>query len=145
MSTAGRPLVLTVLALLLAATGGCSRAQEDQPDYEPVPDRELFAQVAQLPGVVSTDIQHRDTFNDPNDYVGTVTAAAKVDPVRLLDQVIAVLRQGRWQASMTLEVRQPDRTTTIVDLDLRSAGEPDLTERYGPQPGDGSPPEEGQP
>jgi hypothetical protein len=135
---------LAVVVALVALAGACSGGSEKAtgPDYEPVPDRELFSRIGRLPGVISTEIQHRDTFNDRHDYVGTVTADAKVDPVRLLDQVIAVLRQGRWQASMSLHVRQPDRTTTIVDLGLRSAGEPDLTERYGPQPGDGRPPEQ---
>lgn len=140
---AGGLLMVLVMTLAGACSGGSER--ETGPDYEPVPDRELFAQVAQLPGVTRVDISFQDTFTSGRGYVGTVEVDADAEPSAVLDQAMAVLRQGRWRASITLDVRQGTRSTTFVDLGMASGTEPDLVERYGPQPGDGSPPDQGQP
>lgn len=135
---------LGVLLLVVALVGACSGGseKESEPDYEPVPDRELYAQVARLPGVTDVDVEFHDTFTTGRAYIGTVTVGPDADPVAVLDHAMAVLRQGRWRASITLEVRQGTRSTTSEELGMASGTEPDLVERYGPQPGDGRPPEQ---
>jgi hypothetical protein len=138
------PLVLA--GLLSVGAAGCSPSEgtldgpEPTVSYTPVPDDELFADVAELPGVSQVDLEFDDSSTGGYGYVGDLRLEPGGDPVQALDRVIAILRQGRPEAAMTIEVRQPDRTTTTVDLPMRSATEPYLTDRYGPQPGDGSPP-----
>lgn len=138
----GAVLVVLVVVLGAACSGGTE--EEAGPDYEPVPDRELFAQVARIPGVVEVDLEFQDTFTSGRGYVGTVSAGPGVDPLAVLDQTLAVLRQGRYRAGINVEVRQGGRATTLVDLGVTPT-ERGLVKRYGPQPGDGSPPEQGQP
>ena len=136
---------LAVVVALVALAGACSGGSEKTtgPDYEPVPDRELFAQVARIPGVVEVDLEFQDTFTSGRGYVGTVSAGPDVDPSVVLDQTLAVLRQGRYRAGINVEVRQGGRATTLVDLGVTPT-ERGLVKRYGPQPGDGSPPDQGQ-
>lgn len=137
---------MLAVVLVCAATASCSTSEStpDDPEptvsYSPVPDDRLFGEVAELPGVSDVDLEFDDSFSGGNGYVGDLRLESGDDPVATLDTVIAILRQGRPEVAMTIEVLQPDRTTTTVDLPMRSATEPFLTERYGPQPGDGVPP-----
>lgn len=139
-----RPARTAVAILLLVATlTGCLRTREsgdDPPDYTPLADSTLYTQIAGLPGVTAVDIEWRDEFGNSNTYVGTVTVDSSVDPRATLDHAVAILRQGRPDALMTVQVIQDGVATQLSALGI-SGTDPDLTERYGPQPGTGEPPE----
>lgn len=134
------PWVVALGVAVCLLSGGCGADKVKKPDYTVVPDKQLYARIAKLPGVTKVNIEYVDSFDYGQGYVGEVRANATEDPVALLDHTVAILRQGRWDVSMTLEILQPDRTTSTDALGLKSGSAPNLTERYGPQPGDGSPP-----
>jgi hypothetical protein len=124
------------LAWSLTACG----QQAPTPDYQPVPDPSLYARVAKLPGVTDVDIKFRDTADAPKTYVGEIRVERGTDPVERLDQAIAILRQGRYQAAIDIVLYPPGRpgveSTSIAGYTRAS-----LDQRYGPQPGDGKPPD----
>lgn len=134
-------ITLTAVVALCMIVGACgSESPPSGPDYTPIPDKELFAQIANISGVTEVDLSYRDTFESGSDYVGTIKIDSDADPAVVLDHALAILRQGRWQASMTVVALQGKSQTATDVLGLKSPGEPFLTERYGPQPGDGKPP-----
>lgn len=133
-------------ALLLV---GCGRAEPADPGYRPVPDEELFSRIAALPEVTEVDIDFVDTVTNGRTYIGDIQVTPEAEPLAVLDRAIAILRQGRYGASMGLSVLRPGptgrlRVTHGFELGI-SPSEPDLTERYGPQPGTGEPPETASP
>lgn len=135
------PFLLLGIVLLLGACGtdDSDGAQPRSPDYTPRPDTELFTAIAQLPGIQEVDVSYNDTWPE-NGYVGEVTIAGDVDAQATLDRVYAVLRQGRPRASITVGGVQ-DGTSVRFELLGGRAGTPvALDKRYGPQPGDGTPP-----
>lgn len=150
--TPWRRLAATVLVVALvpgagAGLVGCAsddgsedpQVQRSEAGYTPVPDQELFAEVAALPGVTSADVRWTDSFGNSNVYAGTVRVTRSADPEAVLDRVHAILRQGRPGATLGVTVRQPGAPdTTAAQLGLYTAA--DVEERYGPQPGDGRPP-----
>ena len=142
------------VAVLLGATTGCAvggggggaGTASASASYQPVPDEQLFAAVRALPDVTGARISHRDNATDGSLYSGTLVTDGSTNPFATLDAAVAILRQGRQGAQITLAVA-PDRArgiprqyTSTEFLD-RSAADP-LTERYGPQPGPGTPPSE---
>ena len=138
-----RRLTLLVIALALTvsacASDGSDGALPRTPDYTPTPDAELFAAAGRVPGVSAVDIGFNDTWPEKG-YKGEVTIDAGVDPQGVLDAVYAILRQGRPGASITVGGVQ-DGTSLRFELLGGRAGTPvALEKRYGPQPGDGSPP-----
>ena len=142
VNTVSRILILVVGVAFCVALAGCGGSDEPKgPGYTPIPDKELFAQIAAIPGVTKVEIEYVDTFENPNDYIGAVDVRTDADPVGALDQALAILRQGRWQASMQVVVLQGGRQTSTSSLGLNAPTDRRLTERYGPQPGNGMPPE----
>lgn len=105
--------------MALAACGGSDEPKG--PGYTPIPDKQLFAQIAAIPGVTTVSLSYRDEFGNSNDYVGEIRVDPAADAAVVLDHAFAILRQGRWRASMSLFAVQ--------------------NERYDPQPGNGLPPE----
>ena len=95
---------INTLVLLLSS---CTAPEEDGPDYTPVPDKELFAEVEQIKGVVSADLDWSDEFGRPNTYDGTIRTRG-VSACEVLDHAYAILWQGRPDATLLLEVEQPD-------------------------------------
>lgn len=134
-----RAAVALCLVLLAAAcTSGGSDGGRPAPDYTPVPDDQLYSKVAALPGVEKADLSFTDAVPDYA-YVGEIDIAPDADAQLVLDTIYAILRQGRFDAAINIVGYQSNRA---VKLDaLPDAGGPDeLRKRYGPQPGDGTPP-----
>lgn len=127
---------------LLLLVGGCMSAGsgggQPRPDYTPTPDDELFARVAALPGVERADLSFNDNFSEFT-YLGEVDISPDADAQTVLDTVYATLRQGRFDADMNITGYQSGRPVRLAALeDAGIASE--LEQRYGPQPGDGTPP-----
>lgn len=97
----------------------------------PVPDDVLFDQVADLPGVASSELRWERNFGNTPAYFGTVTAEDDADPLCVLDEALFVLYQGREDTSLRA-VRVEQGGTTVRAEDL--VGETPLGERYGPRP-----------
>lgn len=137
-----RLLAVLVVTVLLAACGGTpdSPTSTDGPDYTPVPDQDLFQQVRQIDGVTTVDLGYADHFGNSSAYQGEVTVTAGTDELATLDHVIAVLRQGRQDATMNVSLSSPTRTVTALTLGVRTLEQ--LNQRYGEQPGNGEPPAE---
>lgn len=129
-----------VCLVVVWSVAACGTPAPQRPDYKPVPDRSLYARIGDLPGVTEVDIVYKDSPGDPETYVGSFRVKAGTDPLRRLDQAMAILRQGRFQAAMSLSVYPPDRPAIYSDA-LAGYTRTDLDKRYGPQPGDGKPPE----
>ncbi|EFQ82180.1 hypothetical protein HMPREF0063_12704 [Aeromicrobium marinum DSM 15272] len=125
-----------IVAALLAA-GGCTPGRDDPtPAYTPIPDEQLYAQILAVPGIQSVDIAYVDTLE--NLYAGKVAIAPDADAQEVLDRAHAILRQGRADADINLVGVQDGRQVRFEDLDVGTRAE--LEQRYGPQPGDGTPP-----
>lgn len=131
-------LIVGILLLTGACVSGSSDGGREKPDYTPVPDDELFSRVAAVPGVERADVSYNDTFPD-RAYVGEVDIAADTDAQLVLDTIYAVLRQGRVDAAINVTGYQAGTDVRLAALD-RSGSPAELEKRYGPQPGDGTPP-----
>ena len=120
----------------------------DTSTYTPLPDDELYAQIASLDGVAEVQISFVDEVNTNNTYAGFVMMESEVDRAEalgILDHAYAILRQGRPDAHMNVMGRSATDssepyTLDTVDLQLAGGVAPALEERYGPQPGTGEPP-----
>jgi hypothetical protein len=117
-------------AVVTAALAGCGFGPSGT-SRGPVPDDVLFEQVADLPGVESSELRWERNFGNTPAYAGTVTAEDRADPLCVLDAALFVLYQGRQDTSLrAVEVVQG--TTSVRAEDL--VGEAPLGERYGPRP-----------
>jgi hypothetical protein len=137
-------VVLPVVCLLVLTgclLGGNGAADPDpSPTYDPVPDDQLYAQVARVEGVRSVDLDYMDSFANPNSYGGTIAVERDAKNVaHIVDQACAILWQGHPDASILFEVTLPDRST-VSSTAYHLADPQDLEKRYGPQPGTGEPP-----
>ncbi len=152
-----RPVLLPAVAVTLAALavltgcqsgsgpGGGSDGTTSAAGYTPVPDEELFADVRELPHVTAARLSFRDTAADGRLYSGTLTTDGAQDPYVVLDAATAILRQGRPSALVSITASGPTgREYANTELLDRTADDP-LTARYGPQPGDGTPPADAPP
>ena len=138
-----RRMTLLLIGVMLLV-GACSSSDSEDglprsPDYTPRPDAELVAAVADLPGVAAADIRFNDTWPEKG-YVGRVTIESGIDAQQVLDTVYAVLRQGRPGATISVNGIQDDRSVRFELLGGRAGTAVALQKRYGPQPGDGTPP-----
>jgi hypothetical protein len=136
-------LPMIVLGMLLLA-GACSSGGSDggggtDPGYPPVPDDELYARIAKLPGVQASDIRYDDTWPESK-YRGEITVEPGADVQAVLDAAYAVLRQGRADVAITVSALQDRTSIRFEGLGGRSGIPANLEKRYGPQPGDGTPP-----
>lgn len=123
------PTVLLGTAVV-AALVGCGVGPSGK-SRGPVPDDVLFDQVADLPGVASSELRWERNFGNTPFYMGTVTAEDDADPLCVLDEALFVLYQGRHDTSLrAVEVEQGGTTVRAEDL----VGETPLGERYGPRP-----------
>ena len=135
--------------VLVTGLGGCSMLGGDDPapsaaSYTPVPDDRLFDEISALPHVRTATISFRDTPTDGRLYSGRLETDGEENPYAVLDAATAVLRQGRPRAQILVTVaadptRGVPREYTSTEILDRSQPDP-LTARYGPQPGDGTPP-----
>lgn len=135
-----RVTCLFVVFMIIAA--GCTgRTDDDGPaSYTPIPDQDLFSQIADLPGVINSDIAFNDTFPE-HVYVGRVEIEPDMDAQAMLDTIYATLRQGQPDADINISGSQGDRGVRFDMLPGSGVGTAEnLAERYGSQPGDGSPP-----
>lgn len=127
-------------ALLLALVA-CSLSSPETPraTYTPTPDTALYVRIAKIPGVINVDIGWVNRFGDTNTYVGRIRVRRGIGQVSILDQSLAILRQGRPGAFLVIQVfRRGSPAITPQDFGLRSIA--DYESRYGPQPGSGLPP-----
>jgi hypothetical protein len=137
--------LVCLVPLLTSCTGG---GEKDGPDYTPVPDAKLFAQVEQIDGVVSADLSWSDKFGRSNTYDGVIRTRG-VSACEVLDRTYAILWQGRPDADLVIEVEQrkapPSDLSEFDVVDMRAidrAVERDPATRYGEQPGTGKPPDD---
>ncbi len=146
MSPMSRLAALVCLVpLLTSCTGG---GEKDDPDYTPVPDAKLFAQVERLDGVVSADLSWTDKFGMSNTYGGVIRTRG-VSACEVLDHAYAILRQGRPDADLVIEVEQREAPPSdLAEFDVVNMRAIDRTvardpaARYGEQPGTGKPPDD---
>lgn len=137
-----RTVGLIILVLFIVATVRLMTTVPDIPMTSKFTDEQLFAQVAALEGVDSADIAYRNEFGNDNIYVGTIIVSQRDQALRLLDHTVAILRQGRRNASIIIVVNVKSATGEafgMYDL-LGSDVHSNLDKRYGPQPGNGMPP-----
>ncbi|RLV56175.1 hypothetical protein D9V41_06970 [Aeromicrobium phragmitis] len=142
--TALRHAVL-VLVLSIVMTG-CAQDPEPTPEptvsYTPIADEQLYADITRLPGVQSVDLDYVDSVTAGRGYIGSIVIDDGADAAQILDHAIAILRQGQPDATMTIHaLRGDERITPRTALDLTQTDLRELENRYGPQPGDGQPPE----
>lgn len=141
--------VLTALVCLVPLLASCtSGGGKEEPDYTPVPDAKLFAQVKALDGVVSSSIDWTDKFGMSNSYGGVIRTRG-VSACEVLDHAYAILRQGRPDADIIIEVEQRDPPPSdlaefdVIDMSaVDREVESDPASRYGEQPGTGEPPDD---
>lgn len=137
-----RTVGLIILVLFIVATVRLMTTVPDIPMTSKFTDEQLFAQVAALDGVDSADIAYRNIFGSDNIYVGTIVVLQRDQALRLLDHTVAILRQGRRNASIDIQVNIKSTGEALVDMyDLLGTDRySSLDKRYGPQPGNGKPP-----
>lgn len=141
MSRRTRLPVLAVVGLLVAClVAGCGHRATPEPTYRPVPDQKLYARIAQLPGVSSVQIDFSTSPDNPSTYVGEIKLRSGSDLARRLDQAIAILRQGRYRALISVSAYSPTQPAVYAHS-LAGSTRADFDKRYGPQPGDGRPPD----
>lgn len=137
-----RRLPMWLIGLMLLTAACSSSGSDPEPtssDYTPVPDADLFARIADIPGVEKVDIRYVGTFPESK-YGGEITIATGTDAQDVLDAAYAILRQGRRDVGISVFGIQ-DRTSITFDrLGGRSGIPSELKKRYGPQPGTGTPP-----
>lgn len=134
--------LLAVVTLLTACAPGDLRARPIV-SYTPVPDAELYRRIAALPHVTKVDIDYSDDFPNGRQYRGVITSDGQENPNLTLDRAIPILRQGAADAFILLYVSFPGpdgRTETASSSRFLGPAEADLALRYGPQPGNGTPP-----
>ena len=134
--------LLAVITLLGACTIPSSRPSPT-PSYTPVPDTELYRRIAALPHVTNVNIGYSDSFPNGSWYRGGITTDGQENPYLTLDKTIAILHQGVLRVSISIYVDFPGpdgRTEKVFDGALLGPASADLTLRYGPQPGSGTPP-----
>jgi len=133
------------LILAVAALTGCQPEQEESvPDYTPRTVDELTAEIEQLPGVASVSLTFTEDVGTGPKYRGEVRLAADAgtDPLRTLDAVHAILRRGEPRATFGVGVIDPADHAAYHANELGLTNLRSIEERYGPQPGDGTPPSE---
>lgn len=140
-------LLAAALALILTVTTltGCQQEQEEPvPDYTPRTIDELTVEIEELPGVEAASINFSEDFSTGRTYRGEVRLApgAGVDPLRTLDTVHAILRRGEPRATFGVGVVDPADNVKYHATELGLTNLTSIEERYGPQPGDGTPPAE---
>jgi len=147
MTRRRRALPAYLVVMLLVALTACG-PEEDSVDYTPVPDEDLFAQIADLGSVDEVDLAYVDRFGQSNSYGGDVHVDGSRPAEEVLDEVLAILWQGRPDAnlsSVSISVPPGSGQSSLlpaqVGLDRQSA----LVARYGEQPGTGSPPPDAEP
>lgn len=131
------PLLL-VLACALTGCGG----EERPPSSTTKESSVLFAEIAALEGVTSVDVEAYESAGLGGSrpaYRGTVEVDDTVDPLKVLDQVLAILWQGMPGASLR-DVVVHQGEDGFYDAPYVGLGDALLAERYGPQPGTGTPP-----
>lgn len=133
------PLLVAVGVVLACVTAGCGQRPAPEPAYRPIDDQTLYARIAKLPGVTSVDIDFSTSPNDPSTYVGEIKLRSGSDLARRLDQAIAILRQGRFRALISVSAYSPTQPA-VYARSLAGSTRADFDKRYGPQPGDGTPP-----
>lgn len=140
MRLTGQVLAVAITVALMA---GClpGGGTDDKPGYEPVPDDELFAEVAALDGVRSVDVRFVEGFGRTNNYGGEIVVEDPDRALEVLDRAAAILWQGREGALADLLLLGPDNQLLHYTSDLGLRSPADYEERYGPQPGTGEPPE----
>jgi hypothetical protein len=135
-----RARVLIAVLLLSGLLSACGPAKDaDKPSYRAVPDKELFARIARLPGVTKVAVTYSDTFTSTNSYAGNVYVKADASSKDVLDKTLAILWQGHPGAAMTSVAVAPQGKVQVFPADLGLMSRKAYVDRYGPQPGDGKP------
>ncbi len=134
------PLLVLVIALVPVLSACGAHPTPKRPSYHPMADATLYQQIGDLPGVTNVDIRWVDDATRGRSYVGRVRVRDGVDELRRLDQVLAILRQGRAGAGITVSVGTAHGVAKFPS-DLGVITPEEIEARYGPQPGDGTPPD----
>ncbi|RMI05000.1 hypothetical protein EBM89_16930 [Cellulomonas triticagri] len=130
-----RLLALTACASVVLLSGCVRGVGEDASDTGTegaVPDAVLFDQIADLPGVASTDgLVFQHPFGYSAAYAGDITVEDGADPLCVLDEALSILHQGRADVDLLVSVVTPEMTYDLLSLVGRDGS---AEERYGPQP-----------
>ncbi len=133
-----RTVVASSILSILAT--GCTAEPAQPSGYTPVSDDVLFAQVKALPHLTNiANLYYEKKFGVSNGYTARIDTDGEVEPNTFMDDVFAILYQGRYQAGISISVTAPIKghpDTPHLYLLPSST----LRERYGPQPGTGTPP-----
>lgn len=133
-------VLLAALTLLTACAPTLSRPSPTV-TYTPVPDAELYRRIAALPHVTKVDIGYADDFPNGSRYGGAMYTDGRENPYLILDQTIAILRQGVLRAHLSFALYYPCPDGSECVMNAGSFLSPDERDRrYGPQPGSGTPP-----
>jgi hypothetical protein len=137
--------LVPLLLVLTCVLAGCGEG--DSSSYTPKESTVLFAEIAAIDGVTSVDVGEFESAGLGGSrpaYRGTVRVDDSAEPLQVLDQVLAILRQGLPGASLR-DVVVHQGATGFYDAAYVGLGDALLGERYGPQPGTGTPPEDQPP
>lgn len=112
---------------------GCTGARPDDDDKgSVVPDEEIYAAIAEIPGVTDVSITFQDDLTTGPLYGGELYVDATADPLCVLDLTLGYLRYGK-PGARSVAVVQGDEDYVPEDL-----GDIDYAERYGPTSKDGT-------
>jgi hypothetical protein len=127
------------VAIISAIASGCT-AEPTRPDYTPAADEVLFEQVRALPHITKiVSLYYEKKFGVSNGYTATIDTDGEIDPNAFMDQVFAILYQGKQQAEIRISVTAPTKGKPDTPHLYMLLGS-ELRERYGAQPGTGLPP-----
>ena len=135
-------VVLLVLLTLLAACAIPSSRPSPTMSYTPVPDTDLYRHIAALPHVTRVDIAYAE-HSTSRWYMGAIYTDGQENPYVILDNVIAILRQGALDAGLGVQVYFPRSDGQDVAAAGNKFFDPRGSlagRRYGSQPGSGIPP-----
>lgn len=125
--------------------GACSPVGRSREPAEYVPDKRLFAQIAEIEHVTNVSVEYSDDFGSGPLYDGDVRVDDTANLLCVADQVNAILWQGRI-AGIAVYVEQGEKWAGAPQLGLNTRPTHDDVEwqkwidRYGTHPSAGSSP-----
>lgn len=89
------PIRRIAAAAALLSLGACAPIGRSREPTMFVPDQRLYAQIAEIEHVTKVSVQFEDNFGSHRMYSGEVAVDATANATCVLDQVQAILWQGR--------------------------------------------------
>ena len=139
-------MTAVTVGILAAGLAGCAfpdgSGGSRESERVPVPDEVLIEAIEDIPGVTEVDVSYEESFTNGRTYGGSVEVNDTADPVCVLDNVRAILWQGREAWVIVSVVRDGVYThrSALGDYgrpDETQASHDEMEERYGRRPKDG--------